>query len=99
MKAFYTPSDMDTLLHVLGYPDAPRSPAPESQACVNTPIDPRPTLNPVKTVTALPDGTFLVCDPSMQMVELPLLLQDAAITLAENDEGGLAKDLLLTGEE
>lgn len=44
---------------------APQAPQTPPYACVITPIDPRPNLEPWKTVTPNGDGTFTICDPQM----------------------------------
>lgn len=51
---------------------APQATQDETEACVITPFDPRPNLEPQKTVTPITSGPnagkFLVCDPSMKRV-------------------------------
>lgn len=81
IELHYKPADMDTLIRGLvaeGLLLAEAldwrinaSPAPREEQCVTVPFRPE-QLDPDKTVEDLGDGTFMVCDPTMQTVVLDL---------------------------
>ena len=99
IRIFYKPPEMDLVLAALGYEDAPRKPAPKSAACVTVPFDPRPNLDPAKTVDPLRSGRFRVCDPTMQAAVVPMDRGAATAALAEAGLDNLAKDLRLSAKE
>ncbi len=47
---------------------APQAAQTTAEACVITPTDPRPNVDPVVIVTPQADGTFLVCDPTIRRI-------------------------------
>lgn len=61
---------------------APQAAQDTTEACVITPATPEPPLvEPDKVVTKLPDGTWLVCDPTMKRIVISGTQVSKALTV------------------